>query len=391
MVTRLRGRLADRAKTGIQKFLFGQSPRYYTLLIIVSFLVVVGLIMVLSSSAIDSIKAGNSGFAIFISQGRSALLGILVMVAAALIPFDFLRRQIFWLFVGSIVLQLLTITVLGHSVNGNKNWINLGIINLQPSEIIKLTMILYLAEYLTSHDRELSISRTWIQPFVVSIIAIGTVLGGKDLGTAMVMVAILVGVLTFAGMPRVWFWRITGFLAVGIWIALQQGGSRMGRIMAWLHPDWPDPNQYNWQQDHAMWAFASGGWTGVGLGKSQLKWSWIPEAENDFIFAIIGEEGGLIFSIFIVALFVWLTYTLLFTAENNTDSFSRFLIQGVMIWIAVQSTINIAVVLDWLPVLGVPLPLISAGGSSLVMLLGAFGLVLGAERQYGTNSQRRLR
>ncbi len=391
MANRLRGRLADRAKTGIQKFLFGQSPRYYTLLIIVSFLVVVGLIMVLSSSAIDSIKAGNSGFAIFISQGRSALLGILVMVAAALIPFDFLRRQIFWLFVGSIVLQLLTITVLGHSVNGNKNWINLGIINLQPSEIIKLTMILYLAEYLTSHDRELSISRTWIQPFVVSIIAIGTVLGGKDLGTAMVMVAILVGVLTFAGMPRVWFWRITGFLAVGIWIALQQGGSRMGRIMAWLHPDWPDPNQYNWQQDHAMWAFASGGWTGVGLGKSQLKWSWIPEAENDFIFAIIGEEGGLIFSIFIVALFVWLTYTLLFTAENNTDSFSRFLIQGVMIWIAVQSTINIAVVLDWLPVLGVPLPLISAGGSSLVMLLGAFGLVLGAERQYGTNSQRRLR
>jgi cell division protein FtsW (lipid II flippase) len=252
-------------------------------------------------------------------------------------------------------------------------------------------MILYLAEFLTSHDRELSFAKTWTQPFIVSIIAIGTVLGGKDLGTAMVMVAILVGVLTFAGMPRVWFWRITAFLAAGIWIALQQGGSRMGRIMAWLHPDWPDPNQYNWQQDHAMWAFASGGWTGVGLGKSQLKWSWIPEAENDFIFAIIGEEGGLLFSIFIVGLFVWLTYALLFTAENNSDTFSRYLIQGVLIWIAVQSTINIAVVLDWLPVLGVPLPLISAGGYSLVMLLAAFGLVLGAERQYGSSSQRRLR
>jgi cell division protein FtsW len=390
MINRVRARISSGAKSGIRSFLFGQSPRYYTLLIIVAFLVVVGLIMVLSSSAIDSIKAGNSGFAIFISQGRSALLGILAMVAAALIPFDFLRKQIPWLFVGSIILQLLTITVLGHSVNGNKNWINLGIINLQPSEIIKLTMILYLAEFLTNRDRELSFTKTWMQPFGVSLAAILTVLGGKDLGTAMVMVAILVGVLTFAGLPRVWFWRIAGFLAVGIWIALQQGGSRMGRIMAWLHPDWPDPNQYNWQQDHAMWAFASGGWTGVGLGKSQLKWSWIPEAENDFIFAIIGEEGGLIFSIFIVALFVWLTYTLLFTAENNSDSFSRYLIQGVMIWIAVQSTINIAVVLDWLPVLGVPLPLISAGGSSLVMLLAAFGLVLGAERQYG-GVQRRIR
>ncbi len=391
MVQRVKNRIADRAKSGVQNFLFGQSPRYYTLLIIVSFLVVLGLIMVLSSSAIDSIKAGNSGFAIFISQGRSAVLGIVAMIVASLIPFEFLRRQIFALFVGSIILQLLTITFLGHSVNGNKNWINLGFINLQPSEIIKLTMILYLAEFLTSHDRELSFAKTWTQPFIVSIIAIGTVLGGKDLGTAMVMVAILVGVLTFAGMPRVWFWRITAFLVAGIWVALQQGGSRMGRIMAWLHPDWPDPNQYNWQQDHAMWAFASGGWTGVGLGKSQLKWSWIPEAENDFIFAIIGEEGGLLFSIFIVGIFVWLTYTLLFTAENNSDSFSRYLIQGVMIWIAVQSTINIAVVLDWLPVLGVPLPLISAGGSSLVMLLAAFGLVLGAERQYGSSNQRQIR
>ncbi|MCX8529121.1 MAG: putative lipid II flippase FtsW [Rhodoluna sp.] len=391
MINRVRARISNGAKSGIRSFLFGQSPRYYTLLIIVAFLVVVGLIMVLSSSAIDSIKAGNSGFAIFISQGRSALLGIFAMVLAALVPFDFLRKQIPWLFVGSIILQLLTITFLGHSVNGNKNWINLGFINLQPSEIIKLTMILYLAEFLTNRDRELSFTKTWMQPFGVSLAAIITVLGGRDLGTAMVMVAILVGVLTFAGLPRVWFWRITGFLAVGIWIALQQGGSRMGRIMAWLHPDWPDPNQYNWQQDHAMWAFASGGWTGVGLGKSQLKWSWIPEAENDFIFAIIGEEGGLIFSIFIVALFVWLTYTLLFAAENNSDSFSRYLIQGVMIWIAVQSTINIAVVLDWLPVLGVPLPLISAGGSSLVMLLAAFGLVLGAERQYGGSAQRRIR
>jgi cell division protein FtsW len=391
VINRLRARISNGARAGIRSFIFGQSPRYYTLLIIVSFLVVVGLIMVLSSSAIDSIKAGNSGFAIFISQGRSAILGIFAMVLGALTPFDFLRRMIPWLFVGSIILQLLTITVLGHSVNGNKNWINLGIINLQPSEIIKLTMILYLAEFLTARDRELSFAKTWTQPFLVSLAAILTVLGGKDLGTAMVMVAILVGVLTFAGMPRVWFWRITAFLAVGIWIALQQGGSRMGRIMAWLHPDWPDPNQYNWQQDHAMWAFASGGWTGVGLGKSQLKWSWIPEAENDFIFAIIGEEGGLIFSIFIVALFVWLTYTLLFAAENNSDSFSRYLIQGVMIWIAVQSTINIAVVLDWLPVLGVPLPLISAGGSSLVMLLAAFGLVLGAERQYGGSLQRRIR
>lgn len=391
MVNRFRRRVSEGAKSGLQNFIFGQSPRYYQILIIVSFLVVVGLIMVLSSSAIDSIRSGNNGFAIFGSQARSALLGILAMIIASRISFEWLRGKIFILFVGSVFLQIATITFLGTTVNGNKNWIKLGIINLQPSEIIKLTMILYLAEYLTSHDREREFSNTWRNPFVVSAVAIGTVLGGKDLGTALVMFAILVAVLVFGGMPRIWFYRIVAVVAVGVWIMLQQGGSRMGRIMAWLHPDWPDPNQYNWQQDHAMWAFASGGLTGVGLGKSQLKWSWIPEAENDFIFAIIGEEGGLIFAIFIVALFVWLTYVLLFAAENNNDSFSRYLILGIMVWIAVQSTINIAVVLDWLPVLGVPLPLISAGGSSLVMLLAAFGLVLGAERQYGSNSIRRIR
>ena len=122
-----------------------------------------------------------------------------------------------------------------------------------------------------------------------------------------------------------------------------------------------------------------------------MKWSWIPEAENDFIFAIIGEEGGLIFSLLLVAMFVALTYLLVFAAENNSDQFSSFLIQGLMVWIAVQASVNIAVVLDWLPVLGVPLPLISAGGSSLVMLLTAFGLVLGAERQFGTQTRRSIR
>jgi cell division protein FtsW len=391
VANRFRNRVSDGAKSGIRNFLFGQSPRYYTILIIVTFLVVIGLIMVLSSSAIDSIKAGDNGFAIFGSQARSALIGLVLMMITSRISFEWLRGKILYLFVGSVVLQLATITFLGSTVNGNKNWIKLGFINLQPSEIIKLTMILYLAEYLTSHDREREFSNTWRNPFVVSIIAIVTVLGGKDLGTALVMFGILIVVLMFAGMPRIWFFRVVAVVGVGVWIMLQQGGSRMGRIMAWLHPDWPDPNQYNWQQDHAMWAFASGGLTGVGLGKSQLKWSWIPEAENDFIFAIIGEEGGLIFAVFIVALFVWLTYVLLFAAENNSDSFSRYLILGVMVWIAIQATINIAVVLDWLPVLGVPLPLISAGGSSLVMLLASFGLVLGAERQYGSNSVRRLR
>ena len=392
LVRELSKRLSDRALTGAKSFWFGQSARYYTILVIVTLLTGFGLIMVLSSSSIDSIKAGNNGFAIFFKQAFFAIVGLSSMMALSRLSFDRLRRLISWLFLGSIGLQVATVTFLGYSVNGNKNWINVfGVFNVQPSEIIKLTMILYLADYLAQREDQKDILRTWVNPFATCIVAIGSVLWGKDLGTAMVMVAILVGVLTFAGLPRVWFWRFTGGLALLGWWALNLGGSRMGRINAWLHHDWPDPMQYNWQQDHAVWAFASGGITGTGLGNSQLKWSWIPESENDFIFAIIGEEGGLLFALVIVALFVWLTYNLLFAYENNMDPFARYLLLGVMLWIGVQATINIAVVLGLLPVLGVPLPLMSAGGSSLIMLLSAVGLALGAERQFGTINLRRNR
>lgn len=391
MVRDISKRLSERAVTGVKNFWFGQSARYYTILVIVTLLTVFGLIMVLSSSSIESIKAGNSGFATFFKQSFFAIIGLTLMVALSRLHFSRLRQYILVVFGGSIALQVATVTFLGYSVNGNRNWINVFGFSVQPSEIIKLTMILYLADYLAHREEEKEFRQTWVNPFVVGIVAIGSVLAGKDLGTAMVMVAILVGVLTFAGLPRVWFWRFTGGLAVLGWWALNQGGSRMERINAWLHPDWPDPNQLNWQQDHAVWAFASGGITGTGLGNSQLKWSWIPFSENDFIFAIIGEEGGLIFALVIVALFVWLTYSLLFSSESSVDPFSRYLILGVMLWIGVQASINIAVVLGLLPVLGVPLPLMSAGGSSLIMLLSAVGFVLGAERQFGASNLRRSR
>ena len=387
----LRQRLTTGTKLGVRNFLFGQSPRYYKILLIVSFLVVVGLIMVLSSSATDSIRAGNNGFAVFFTQARSAIVGVIAMVFVSQISFDWMRRQILWIFLLAIAFQLGTVFIFGYSVGGNKNWVKVFGVTVQPSEILKLAMILYLAEFLTRQHNEREFSSTWFRVSITASTAIVAVVAGRDLGTALVMAAILIGVLMFAGMPFKWLGRIGLVAVAGVLLLLQVGGSRLGRITAWMNPSAPDPNDYNWQQDHAMWAFASGGWTGVGLGKSQLKWSWIPEAENDFIFAIIGEEGGLVLSVLLVGLFVALTYLLVFAAENNTDLFSSYLIQGLMVWIAVQSTVNIAVVLDWLPVLGVPLPLISAGGSSLVMLLTAFGLVLGAERQFGLPGRSRTR
>jgi cell division protein FtsW (lipid II flippase) len=147
-----------------------------------------------------------------------------------------------------------------------------------------------------------------------------------------------------------------------------------------MFPDAPDPNQYNWQAQHGKWAFAAGGLFGVGPGNSKMKWSWIPEAQNDFIFAIIGEEYGLIGALTVIALFVFMGITLFKIAKKTADNYERLFVYGVTFWIIGQAFINISVVLTMLPVLGVNLPMISSGGTSMVATLMALGMVMGIER-----------
>ena len=150
--------------------------------------------------------------------------------------------------------------------------------------------------------------------------------------------------------------------------------------MAWLNPNAPDPNNFNWQTEHGKWAFASGGPFGVGLGNSKMKWSWLPEAQNDFIFAIIGEEFGLVGALLTIGLFVALGMTLFKVARKTIDPYQRLVVYGVTFWIMCQAFVNISVVLTIIPVLGVPLPLISAGGTAMLSTLIALGIVLGIER-----------
>jgi cell division protein FtsW (lipid II flippase) len=151
--------------------------------------------------------------------------------------------------------------------------------------------------------------------------------------------------------------------------------------MAWLNPSAPDPLDVNWQSKHGVWALAAGGIGGTGFGDSKMKWSWIPEVENDFIFAIIGEEFGLVGAIVVIGLFITLGFVLIKITLKTRGVYERYILVGIMGWIVLQAMVNIAVVLNFLPVLGVPLPLISSGGSSLLSTLAAIGVVLGIERR----------
>lgn len=362
-----------------------QSIYFYQLLGITLFLVAFGLVMVLSASSIDSLRASNNSFAIFGKQAGFAVLGLVGLSLASLMPLRWWRGKAKFLYILTMVLQLAVLFV-GTEINGNRNWINILGFSLQPSEFLKVAVVLHVSVFLAARARDLDLLETWGRAGFMMLAAMVLVFFGKDLGTMIVMLIMFVGLLAFAGLP----WKLLRFVAVGTVLlmpfALTAGsGSRVGRIMAWLNPSAPDPNGYNWQSEHGMWAVSAGGIFGVGLGESKMKWSWIPEVENDFIFAVIAEELGLVGALVVVALFVALAFAFFRIWQRTSDDFSRFVVSGVMIWITMQALINIAVVLRLLPVLGVPLPLISAGGSSLIATLGAIGIVLAVERENHAN------
>ncbi len=376
------------SRDGLQRFVarafVGQSLDFYRLLGITLFLLGFGIVMVLSASSIDSLKANDNSFAIFGRQALWGVLGVFTLAGVSLVPMSFFKRHSQRAFMFLLVLQL-AVFFIGKDVNGNRNWIVLGPISIQPSEFLKIALVMQIAVYISRREQRLDEFSTWKQPLIWLGMSLFLVMIGKDLGTSLIIMAMVLGQLALAGMPGRTMRGVVVLMAVAIPIALTLSSSRIPRILAWLNPGAPDPNGYNWQSEHGMWALAAGGIFGSGLGNSKMKWSWIPEVENDFIFAVIGEELGLIGAAVVIAMFVGLAVTFVRIMNRTHDAFSRHLIAGILFWIVPQAFVNIAVVLRLLPVLGVPLPLISAGGSSLVASLGSIGIILAIERNNHLN------
>lgn len=383
-VSKIGSRIGAVGASFYRRVTHAQSSEFYQLLGVTALMTGIGVLMVLSASFVDSMKQNNDAFSVFYRQGLVAVLGLFAMAFVSLFNVETFRKFALNFAAGSLILQLLTVfTPLGVSVNGNRNWILLFGIRIQPSEFLKIAMILIVAAFIESRSRELDdVSQTWLKPLLFgAAIFWGPVLLGKDVGTVIIMALIMLGMAFLAGVPRLVWGGILVLAAIAVPVIMRSSESRWGRVMAWLNPDAPDPNDYNWQSEHGVWALAAGGLTGVGLGQSKLKWSWIPEAENDFIFAIIAEENGLIGALALILLIAYLALVLVRIAARTDSTFKRMVVLGVMLWITLQSLVNIAVVLRLLPVLGVPLPLISAGGSSLLTILAAIGIVLAIERE----------
>lgn len=364
-----------------QRNFTAESIYFYRLAGLTGFLVVFGLVMVLSSSSIDSIVANRDAFYIFSRQLLYAFVGLLFMLFISSIPVTLIKKAVGVILLTTFGVQL-AVPFFGISVNGNTNWISIAGFTLQPSEFLKLALIIYMAWFIANREQEIHQPKRVTLPLLaVGGIAIALVMGGGDLGTAIIFALIIFGVLTIAGAPIKTLAQVALLAAAFAAAAAATSASRMARITAWLNPGSASSEAFNWQYEHGTWALAAGGVFGVGLGNSKLKWSWIPEVENDFIFAVIGEELGLIGALVVIGLVGLLIASLLRVMLRSQDTFARVATVGVIVWITSQSAVNISVVLGIVPVLGVPLPLISAGGSSLIATLAGIGLVLGFERE----------
>lgn len=354
---------------------------YYLVLGASGLLVALGLVMVLSSSSVDSLSAtdGASPYAIFLNQAKFALLGLPVAWLASRLPLHLYKKLAWPALVVAMAIQAL-VPFFGKEVNGNRNWLDLGPVQIQPSELVKLTLALWLGVVLA---RKRHLLQEWMHVLVpgvlFALVAIGLVLLGSDLGTAIILMMLVAGALFVAGVPLRMF-GVAGVVAVlAVWQLTQLKSSRLGRIEAFFS-DSCDPLKECYQTIRGQYGLASGGWTGLGLGESREKWSYLPEAHNDFIFAILGEELGLLGTLLVLALFGVLALAMSRIIRRHTDPFVQIATAGIAAWILGQALVNIAVVIGLLPVIGVPLPLVSAGGSALITTMIGLGVILSFAR-----------
>ena len=374
---------ASRVTVSVKRLFGRESADYVVMVSMVFFLVIFGLVMVLSSSFVGS-ALGNDGnfFATFFRQVMWVLLGIPAMLVISRFPARALKKLAPTIFLVALLLQGLVFTPLGITSGGNTNWVNIAGFTGQPSEILKVAMIIWMAAILADRIDQVEDYRTLMRPLGLGVlIALSLVMMGQDLGTMGVMVVIALGIVFLAGARLSHLFTVVAVIAAGVAMLAMLSPSRINRIMTWFSGCTEEDYLGTcWQIVHSTYALGSGGILGVGLGNSRAKWSWLPHAETDFIFAIVGEELGLIGTSMVIISFVILAVAMARLVRAQPDPFARLVTGGVMVWLIGQALINIAVVLEVLPVLGVPLPFMSVGGSALMASLIGIGAVMSVNR-----------
>jgi cell division protein FtsW len=338
-------------------------------------LLAIGLVMVFSASAIEAALADQPAWAPGVQQLVWAVIGVGAMLVALRLPIGLMRR---WAPIALIVVVFLLLLVLvpgiGLKLNGARQWFDLGFANFQPSEAAKLIFALWGAHVLALRERYLTTKSLLVPVLPVFGVLSLLLIAEPDFGGVVSLGLVLVGLLWAGGMPLRWFgiFVATGATAVAllVWLAPY----RAARITAFLDP-FADPTDGGFQAVRGMYALATGGFWGVGLGNSAMKWNLLPHAQSDYIFAIIGEELGFLGCLVVVTLYGVLAYAGFRIARRAADRFIQLASVAITVWLIGQAAMNMGYVVGLLPVTGVQLPLISAGGTSLVLTLFIVGLL----------------
>ena len=361
----------------------------WVLVMIVLALLVFGLVMLYSASSYEaSIKFHNPAYYV-IKPLVSTLLGLFVMVVVALIPHKFFEKIAILVYLLAVVAMILVKTPLGFEANGAYRWLDLKIITVQPSEIMKVALILILAMLLSRYVNYLGDIKMYLIVMGLCVVAVAlTVFITDDLGTAIIM--FMMGfVMIFVASKKIRYLLITLilFFGGGIGYVLLRSTKRV-RVQAWLNLE-KYADDIGYQITQALYAIGSGGLLGKGLGKSTQKLGFVPESENDMIFSIICEELGIIGGIILIALVALLLWRMKKIFDNAADLYGKVVVAGVASHIAIQTFLNIAVVTNLLPNTGVPLPFISYGGTAVIFLLIEIGLVLAVSRVHAPTVEER--
>lgn len=357
------------------------EPDFYILFSTIM-LVFIGVIMVYSASSPKALLEFGDALYFFKRQFIWAILGLITMIVLMNIDYHIWKKHSTLIYVFTIILGLLIFTPLGIELKGARRWLNLGFTTFMPSDAIKLGSIIFFASFLENKKEKVSSLKDGLIPaFLVIGLSTGLVYLQKDLSTSITVAGTMLSMYFIAGMPYYVF-IISGVLAtIFIRVAIYSEGNeyRLERIKSFRDP-FADKLGDGYQIVQSLYALGSGGLFGVGLGKSKQKFFYIPEAYNDFIFSIIGEELGLVGTTFILALYAIIIFRAFNVAKNSNDKFAFFVSCGIGSLIAIQALMNIAVVTSSIPPTGINLPFISSGGTSLIFYLASIGILLNISR-----------
>ncbi len=373
--TRTRGETPDRA--------MGGAPSHYLLLLgTIGVLVVIGIVMVLSASSVVSLTDYGNAWHFFVRQLIWTAISVVAFVLV--VRFDYHRWStavVPLLIVSGVLLAIVLIPQIGIYVGGSRRWLGVGQWRFQPSELAKLALLLYAADLLARRAREIDDPRRVLRPLLLVVVGFGgLVCLEPDLDSAVIM-AVLVGTVMVAGGLRFRHLAVVAGSGIALAAILAVAAPyRRARVLTFLDPS-GDASNTGYQMLQSLIATGSGGIDGVGLGAGRAKWLFLPNAHTDFIFAVIGEELGLIGTLTVLGLFCAFAVLGIRTAMRAPDRFGMLLATGVTVWVVAQAAVNIGGVIGMLPVSGIPLPFVSFGGSSLLFTMIGAGILANIARQ----------